>query len=91
LLATTAMGAIETLQGSEYGIPTRALCCEALARAGSPQSHEIRERARAYVSRLVEYIRDPIFRELFVKRRVVQEILLESPQPSKSPERSLFS
>ena len=91
LLATTAMGAIETLQGSEYGIPTRALCCEALARAGSPQSHEIRERARAYVSRLVEYIRDPIFRELFVKRRVVQEILLESPQPSKTPERSLFS
>jgi serine/threonine protein kinase/tetratricopeptide (TPR) repeat protein len=91
LLATTAMGAIETLQGSEYGIPTRALCCEALARAGSPQSHEIRERARAYVSRLVEYIRDPIFRELFLKRRVVQEILLESPQPSKTPERSLFS
>jgi serine/threonine protein kinase/tetratricopeptide (TPR) repeat protein len=91
LLATTAMGAIETLQGSEYGIPTRALCCEALARAGSPQSQEIRERARAYVSRLVEYIRDPIFRELFLKRRVVQEILLESPQPSKTPERSLFS
>ncbi len=90
LLATTAMGAIETLQGSEYGIATRALCCEALARAGSPQAEEIRARARAYVSRLVEYIRDPAFRELFVKRRVVQEILLEAPLPAKSPERSLL-
>lgn len=90
LLATTAMGAIETLQGSEYGIATRALCCEALARAGSPQAEEIRARARAYVSRLVEYIRDPAFRELFVKRRVVQELLLEAPLPAKSPERSLL-
>jgi serine/threonine protein kinase/tetratricopeptide (TPR) repeat protein len=91
LLATTAMGAIDTLQGSEYGLPTRALCCETLARAGSPQAHEIRERARAYVMRLVEHIRDPIFRELFLKRRVVREILLDSPTPSKTPERSLLS
>jgi tetratricopeptide (TPR) repeat protein len=90
LLATTAMGAIETLQGSEYGLPTRALCCEALARAGSPQAFEIRERARAYVSRLVEHIRDPIFRELFLKRRVVLDILQSSPAPTKSPEHSLF-
>ena len=91
LLATTAMGAIETLQGSEYGLPTRALCCEALVRAGSPQAFEIRERARAYVSRLVEHIRDPIFRELFLKRKVVIDILQASPAPSKNPERSLFS
>jgi hypothetical protein len=84
------MGAIETLQGSEYGLPTRALCCEALARAGSPQAFEIRERARAYVSRLVEHIRDPIFRELFLKRRVVLDILQSSPAPTKSPEHSLF-
>lgn len=91
LLATTAMGAIETLQGSEYGIPTRALCCEALARAGSPQAREIRDRARAYVQRLVEHIRDSVFRELFLKRRVVQEILMDSPTPSHSPERSLLS
>jgi tetratricopeptide (TPR) repeat protein len=90
LLATTAMGAIETLQGSEYGLPTRALCCEALARAGSPQAFEIRERARAYVQRLVEHIRDPIFRELFLQRRVVQEILENTPAPSQNPER-LFS
>jgi hypothetical protein len=67
------------------------LCCEALARAGSPQAFEIRERARGYVSRLVEHIRDPIFRELFLKRKVVLDILQASPAPSKNPERSLFS
>src|SRR6185436_16854983 len=38
MLATTAMGAIETLQGSEYGLPTRLLCSEALAKATSPQA-----------------------------------------------------
>jgi serine/threonine protein kinase/tetratricopeptide (TPR) repeat protein len=91
LLATTAMGAIETLQGSEYGLPTRALCCEALSRAGSPQAHEMRERARSYVQRLVAHIRDSVFRELFLKRRVVQEILMDSPVPSKAPERSLLT
>jgi serine/threonine protein kinase/tetratricopeptide (TPR) repeat protein len=91
LLATTAMGAIETLQGSEYGLATRALCCEALSRAGSPQAYEIRERARAYVQRLVAHIRDVSFRELFLKRRVVQEILSDLPEPSKAPERSLFT
>jgi serine/threonine protein kinase/tetratricopeptide (TPR) repeat protein len=91
LLATTAMGAIETLQGSEYGLPTRALCCEALVRAGSPQAQEIRERARGYVQRLVEHIRDAVFRDLFIKRRVVHEILMDVPNPSKTPERSLLS
>jgi serine/threonine protein kinase/tetratricopeptide (TPR) repeat protein len=91
LLATTAMGAIETLQGSEYGLPTRALCCEALVRAGSPQAFEIRERARAYVGRLVEHIRDPIFRELFLKRRVVTDIINNPPAPRQTPDHSLFS
>jgi tetratricopeptide (TPR) repeat protein len=91
LLATTAMGAIETLQGSEYGLPTRALCCAALVRAGSPQAQEIRARARAYVQRLVEHIRDHVFRDLFLRRRVVQEILMDTPTPSKTPERSLLS
>jgi len=91
LLATTAMGAIETLQGSEYGLATRALCCEALQRAGSPQAEEIRARARAYVGRLVEHIRDAVFRDLFLQRKVVQDILTEAPSPSKNPERSLFS
>lgn len=91
LLATTALGAIDTLQGSEYGLPTRALCCEALARAGSPQAHEMRDRARAYVQRLVEHIRDTVFRDLFLRRRVVQDILRDSPAPPQTPERNLFN
>jgi serine/threonine protein kinase/tetratricopeptide (TPR) repeat protein len=91
LLATTAMGAIETLQGSEYGIETRALCCEALARAGSPQAREMKQRARAFVQNLIEHIRDPMFRELFVKRRVVAEILGGEDAPETASGQRLFS
>jgi len=75
LLATTAMGAIETLQGSEYGLFTRQLCCEALRKAGSPQAEEMRARASDHVRRLLSYIRDPILKGLFLRRRVVREIL----------------
>jgi len=75
LLATTAMGAIETLQGSEYGLFTRALCCEALRKAGSPQAEEMRNRASDHVRRLLSYIRDPVLKGLFLKRRVVRDIL----------------
>jgi len=53
--------------------PARSAAMRSRAPA-SPQAHEIREWARAYVMRLVEHIRDPIFRELFLKRRVVREI-----------------
>jgi serine/threonine protein kinase/tetratricopeptide (TPR) repeat protein len=75
LLATTAMGAIETLQGSEYGLFTRALCCEALRKAGSPQAEEMRSRASDHVRRLLSYIRDPVLKGLFLRRRVVRDIL----------------
>ncbi|MBL0194274.1 MAG: AAA family ATPase [Myxococcales bacterium] len=37
LLATTALGAVEALQGSEYGLDVRTLCADALKRAG-PQA-----------------------------------------------------
>ncbi|HET9958651.1 MAG TPA: protein kinase [Polyangiaceae bacterium] len=75
LLATTAMGAIETLQGSEYGLHTRALCFRALRSAGSPQAAEAERRATAYVQRLLEQIRDPAFRRTFRQRPLVREIL----------------
>jgi eukaryotic-like serine/threonine-protein kinase len=75
LLATTAMGALEALQGSEYGLLTRALCCEAMRKAGSPQAEDMRQRAGQYVHKLLSYVRDPIFRGLFLKRAVVQNIL----------------
>jgi serine/threonine protein kinase/tetratricopeptide (TPR) repeat protein len=75
LLATTAMGAIDTLQGSEYGLHTRTLCWQALSRAGSPQAAEARRRARAYVELLFGNIRDPAFKDTFGKRRMVQDIV----------------
>src|ERR1019366_9160325 len=34
LLATTALGAVENLQGCEYGLEIRSLCADALKRAG---------------------------------------------------------
>src|SRR5690606_8968314 len=75
LLATTAMGAIDTLQGSEYGLQTRVLCWEALRKAGSPQADEARRRAAEYVRKLLGYIRDPGFQQSFVRRTMVAEVL----------------
>jgi hypothetical protein len=75
LLATTALGAIDTLQGSEYGLATRALGCETLRVARSPQAEEMRERAARYARSLLEHIRDPSFRRSFVERRVVHAVL----------------
>ena len=75
LLATTAMGAIETIQGSEYGLETRALCCEALENAGSPQSADMRRRTLAYVKQLADTIRDPELRAMFTRRPLVARLL----------------
>jgi eukaryotic-like serine/threonine-protein kinase len=68
LLATTAMGAIETLQGSEYGLETRLLCCHALTAAASPQSGEFRRRASNYAQSLHGLIRSPDLRQSFAER-----------------------
>ncbi|HYO95606.1 MAG TPA: protein kinase [Polyangiaceae bacterium] len=84
LLATTAMGAIETLQGSEYGLHTRTLCWQALRRADSPQADEARRRAADYVRRLLGHIRDPAFAESFKRRGMVREIL-EGTLPRDAP------
>jgi tetratricopeptide (TPR) repeat protein len=81
LLATTAIGAIETIQGSEFGLETRAICCEALDSAGSPQAREIRVRASAYAKKLQEYVRDPHYRELFTRRPTVRALLDAGPEP----------
>jgi electron transfer flavoprotein alpha subunit len=75
LLATTAMGAIDTLQGSEYGVQTRVVCWDALKKAGSPQAEEARRRAAEYVKKLLSYIRDPGFKQSFSKRSMVLEVL----------------
>jgi tetratricopeptide (TPR) repeat protein len=86
LLATTGMGAIETLQGSEYGLHTRALCYEALRRAESPQAVEMRRRAANYARRLLASIRDRQFRAMFLNRTPVAEVLSERPREERAEE-----
>lgn len=79
LLATTTMGAIETLQGSEYGLETRALCVETLSRTRSPQAPEMRNRAAAYVRRLHDAIRNPELKRAFLARPIVEQLLAGMP------------
>jgi tetratricopeptide (TPR) repeat protein len=74
LLATTALGAVESLQGCEYGLDIRVLCADALARSGSPQAPQAHERAVAYARALLYSIRDPRFRRLFAKRALVASL-----------------
>lgn len=75
LLATTALGAIGTIQGSEYGLQTRALCIEALDSAGSPQVNELRRLAAEYAEDLFARVRDPHNRQMFRQRAIVQRLL----------------
>ena len=51
LVATTALGAVENLQGCEYGLEIRSLCADALKRAGSPQAPSAHQRAVDYAQR----------------------------------------
>ncbi len=79
LLATTAIGAMETIQGSEYGLETRAICCEAMQRASSPQAPEMHRRAAAHARRLHAGIHDAHFAALFLRRPVVGYLLGVTP------------
>jgi serine/threonine protein kinase/predicted ATPase len=80
LLSTTAMGAIDTLQGSEYGLETRALCLEALEKTRAPQAAQMRARAASYTRALVESVRDPELRKSFASRTLVLELLRSFPE-----------
>ena len=77
MLEQTASGAIETIQGSEYGLETRALCCEALATARSPQAPQMRERAEGHARSVRDSIRGAEFRHSFERRKVVVGLLDE--------------
>jgi tetratricopeptide (TPR) repeat protein len=70
LVATTALGAVENLQGCEYGLEIRALCADALERAGSTQAPEARLRAVTYARSLMATVRDPRLRRLFAQRPI---------------------
>jgi len=69
LLATTTLGALETIQGSEYALTSRVLCCEALRSARSPQADSMTTRAAAWFLRMCESVKNPDLRRTFRERR----------------------
>jgi tetratricopeptide (TPR) repeat protein len=81
LLATTALGAVENLQGCEYGLEIRALCADALKRAGSPQTPSARQRAVDYANALARTVRDARLRRLFPQRPVNAALFETTPLP----------
>lgn len=88
LLATTALGAVEALQGTEYSLEVRSLACEALGRAGSPQTGEMRRRASRHAQATADGLRDPHLWQSFMKRPPVVHLLgdrPDSPPPRLNP------
>ena len=81
LLATTALGAVEALQGSEYGLDVRTLCADALKRAGSPQAAATRQRAVDYATGVMETIRNMRLRKLYSQRSMVAALFDTTPSP----------
>lgn len=81
LVATTALGAVEHLQGCEYGLEIRALCAEALGRADSPQAAEARRRARDFADALANSVRDPRLRAAFTRRPMNAALAQSEPPP----------
>lgn len=84
LLSTTALGAIEALQGSEYSLEVRALCCEALDKASSPQAGQMRRRGAKHAQRTADGLRDPHLWQSFMNRPPVRLLLGERRDPSPS-------
>jgi eukaryotic-like serine/threonine-protein kinase len=82
LLATTALGAVENLQGCEYGLEIRTLCADALKRAGSPQAPNAHQRAVDYANALVRTVRDPRLRKLFPQRPLNAALFETTPGPA---------
>jgi eukaryotic-like serine/threonine-protein kinase len=81
LLATTALGAVENLQGCEYGLEVRSLCADALKRAGSPQAPGAHQRAVDYANALMRTVRDPRLRKLFPNRPANAALFETTPVP----------
>lgn len=81
LLATTALGAVEALQGCEYGLEIRILCADALKRAASPEAASARQRAVDYATALMGTIRDPRLKRRFAERPLVTTLFDNTPAP----------
>lgn len=75
LLATTTLGAVENLEGSEYALETRLLCLQALEHAKAAQLPIQRTRAANFVSGLAARLRSPLLRQQFLNRQVVKALL----------------
>jgi len=88
LLATTALGAVEALQGCEYGLEIRVLCADALKRAASPQAPQARQRAVDYAAALVGTIRDARLKRRFAERPLVTTLFDNTPAPERLAGRS---
>lgn len=75
LLATTALGAVQNLQGCEYGLEIRAVVAEALARAESPQADHARNDARDHAIAIWRSIRSRRFKASFAQRAMVASLI----------------
>lgn len=84
LLATTAIGSVSAVQGSEYGLEVCCMCWEALRRASSPQADEARRVAAARATEIAGHIRDQRLQTLFLNRSIVRRVLAAAPQRTSS-------
>ena len=80
-MGSTALGAVEALQGCEYGLEIRVLCADALKRAASPQAPAARQRAVDYASALMGTIRDSRLKRRFAERPLVTTLFDSTPMP----------
>ena len=75
LLAQTAIGLVEATEGSEFALEVRTLCARALERSNDLLAPEAYARSRAYARRVLQNIRDPRLRTLFLRRPEVESLL----------------
>jgi eukaryotic-like serine/threonine-protein kinase len=75
LLATTTLGAMETIPGSEYALTSRVLCCEALKNAASPQADTMIKRAAAWFSKQCDTIKNVEMRRSLTERAPAARLL----------------
>jgi eukaryotic-like serine/threonine-protein kinase len=79
LLATTALGAVEALQGCEYGLEIRSLCADALKRAGSPQAAFAKQKTVDFAEGMLATMRDTRLRRHFCMRPAVRALFEVTP------------
>lgn len=86
--ATRALSMIESMEGSEYDIEARSLCCTALQAAheqlegdGAGLVAHVRQLALDHASRLASYIRDDELRVSFWQRAVIRSLAESSAKP----------